>query len=274
MSTEADMQYVMSKEPFDSIPTDQTVMLPVAASDLDVDASFSWEIIRLSLEAPLPMQEAINRFYNSRRHLWISNGGLPEPQSNQQSTLLISDSQVSVSSLYGSSPWTPSFDIPSLYIYYHAATIAEAYMHYPDLGFEVYDNTSRLISWKANPRRLCPELRVNAGRSSPYKLSLIYPSKNWETVGRVAYTVLVLGLNWVGGAELNVKQCLPSPKDRTDCEEQHRTFWVAYCVDCCAIMGLTSLYQCTKTMYEEDVSTPLQSRKILLLSRVDLNVAS
>ncbi len=41
MSTKADMQYIMSKEPFDSIPTDQTVMLPVAASDLDVDASFS-----------------------------------------------------------------------------------------------------------------------------------------------------------------------------------------------------------------------------------------
>jgi len=31
MSTEADVQYIMSKEPFDSIPTDQTVMLLVAA---------------------------------------------------------------------------------------------------------------------------------------------------------------------------------------------------------------------------------------------------
>ncbi len=225
MSTKADMQYIMSKEPFDSIPTDQTVMLPVAASDLDVDASFSWEIIRLSLEAPMPMQEAINRFYNSSRHLWISSGSLPEPQSNQQSTLLlISDSQVSVSSFYGSSPWTPSFDIPSLYIYYHAATIAEAYMHYPDLGFEVYDNTSRLISWKANPRRLCPQLGVYAGRSSQYKLPLIYFSKIWVTIGREAYTVLILGLNWVGGAELNVKQCLPSPKDRTNCEGRRRTF--------------------------------------------------
>jgi hypothetical protein len=41
MGTEADMQYIMSKEPFDSIPTDYPVMLAMAAPDLDVDASFS-----------------------------------------------------------------------------------------------------------------------------------------------------------------------------------------------------------------------------------------
>lgn len=46
-----------------------------------------------------------------------------------------------------------------------------------------------------------------------------------------------IGLNRLDGSGLDVKQCLPIPKDWTEREERRRTFWMAFCQDRYASIG-------------------------------------
>jgi len=46
-----------------------------------------------------------------------------------------------------------------------------------------------------------------------------------------------IGLHRLDGAGLDVKQCLPSPRDWTEREERRRTFWMAFCQDRYASIG-------------------------------------
>ena len=57
------------------------------------------------------------------------------------------------------------------------------------------------------------------------------------SAGRAARLVIMMGLNRVDGAGLDVKQALPAAKDGTELEERRRTFWMAYCIDRYASIG-------------------------------------
>lgn len=46
-----------------------------------------------------------------------------------------------------------------------------------------------------------------------------------------------MGLHRLDGVGLDVKQCLPQPRDYTEREERRRTFWMAFCEDRYASIG-------------------------------------
>ena len=68
------MQESMPGVSYDSVPTNDPIMLPITnvapdimpdpdfvpQLDLDLDQSFSWEMIGLGLEEPMPTQEAVD----------------------------------------------------------------------------------------------------------------------------------------------------------------------------------------------------------------------
>ena len=73
---------------YDSMPTNDPVMLPMtnmapvmmpdkdfmAQIDLDLEQSFSWEMIGLGLEEPMPTQEAVDELYDLRPPIsWYAN---------------------------------------------------------------------------------------------------------------------------------------------------------------------------------------------------------
>lgn len=74
MSTQIDTQLSMPGVSYDSMPNNDPIMLPVTNMapmmmsdpeylpqiDLDLDQSFSWEMIGLGLEEPMPTQEAVD----------------------------------------------------------------------------------------------------------------------------------------------------------------------------------------------------------------------
>ena len=78
MAMQAGMQQSMPTTSFDPIPTNDPIMLSmtdmapemmpasdfVPQIDLDLDQSFSWEMIALGLEEPMPMQEAVDELYD------------------------------------------------------------------------------------------------------------------------------------------------------------------------------------------------------------------
>lgn len=64
-----------------------------------------------------------------------------------------------------------------------------------------------------------------------------------------------IGLHRLDGAGLDVKQCLPPPKDWTEREERRRTFWMAFCEDRYASIGTGW----PMTIDERDILTNLPS---------------
>ena len=72
------MQHSMPSASYDSLPTSEPIMLPMTdlgpemmqgqdfmpQLDLNLDQSFSWEMIGLGLEEPMPMQEAVDELYD------------------------------------------------------------------------------------------------------------------------------------------------------------------------------------------------------------------
>lgn len=60
----------------------------------------------------------------------------------------------------------------------------------------------------------------------------------------------MMGMHRLDGVGLDVKQCLPAPKDWCEREERRRTFWVAFCIDRYASIGTGW----PMTVEEKDVS--------------------
>ena len=82
------MQQSMPGASYDPLPTNEPIMLPmtdigpemipgpefVSQIDLNLDQTFSWEMIGLGLEEPMPMQEAVDQLYDLHPPLsWHAN---------------------------------------------------------------------------------------------------------------------------------------------------------------------------------------------------------
>ena len=70
-----------------------------------------------------------------------------------------------------------------------------------------------------------------------YEFKMMYFPRAWMSVARACRLSLMMGLNRMDGVGIDVKQCLPPPKDWTEREERRRTFWMAYCADRFASVG-------------------------------------
>lgn len=78
MGVQAGVQQSMPGVSYDPMPTNEPIILPATNMapvmmqdkdfmphiDLDLDQSFSWEMIGLGLEEPMPTQEAVDELYD------------------------------------------------------------------------------------------------------------------------------------------------------------------------------------------------------------------
>lgn len=70
-----------------------------------------------------------------------------------------------------------------------------------------------------------------------YEFRMTYFPRAWMSTGRGARLAQMMSLNRLDGAKLDVKQCLPPPRDWTEREERRRTFWMIFNCDRCASIG-------------------------------------
>jgi hypothetical protein len=70
-----------------------------------------------------------------------------------------------------------------------------------------------------------------------YEFKLMYFPRAWMSTGRAVRLAQMMGLHRLDGSGLEVKQCLPAPKDWIEREERRRTFWMAFCLDRYASIG-------------------------------------
>jgi hypothetical protein len=70
-----------------------------------------------------------------------------------------------------------------------------------------------------------------------YEFKMMYFPRAWQSCGRGVRMAQMLGLSRIDGSGIDVKQCLPPPKDWVEREERRRTFWMAFCEDRYASVG-------------------------------------
>jgi hypothetical protein len=70
-----------------------------------------------------------------------------------------------------------------------------------------------------------------------YEFKNMYFPRAWLSAGRAVRLAQMMQLHRLDGAGLDVKQCLPPPKDWTEREERRRTFWMCFAIDRYASIG-------------------------------------
>lgn len=75
------------------------------------------------------------------------------------------------------------------------------------------------------------------GLMCTYEFKNMYFPRAWLSAGRSVRLAQMMQLHRLDGAGLDVKQCLPPPKDWTEREERRRTFWMCFAMDRYASIG-------------------------------------
>lgn len=70
-----------------------------------------------------------------------------------------------------------------------------------------------------------------------YEYKMMYFPRAWMSTGRAMRLAVMMGLHRQDGPGMDVKQCLPPPRDWTEREERRRTFWLAFTQDRYASIG-------------------------------------
>ncbi|KAF2761978.1 hypothetical protein EJ05DRAFT_507580 [Pseudovirgaria hyperparasitica] len=192
--------------------------------EMNTDEQFPWEIISLGLEEPLPPQEDINelnRLYFEKVHPSIPMIHKPRFQAAMN---LAPHMRPAVCLRY--------------IMWAFAASLTDRYESLQEHFYQRARKYAQMDEMKGHG-----EAMLTLGHAQAWILICTYEFKSmyfpraWMSAGRAVRLAQMMGLHRQDGAFLDVKQCLPPPKDWTEQEERRRTFWGTFCIDRYASIG-------------------------------------
>jgi hypothetical protein len=188
------------------------------------DTTFTWEMIGLGLEEPLPPQETIDDLH-----------------------------QIYFDKIHPSVPMIHKFRYlaamnlapnqrPPVALRYAMWTIASSITdRYIDLKDHFYQRARKYLELdylKGHGEHIMSVGHAQAHiLLASYEFKMMYFPRAWMNTGAGVRLCQMMGLHRLDGAGLDVKQCLPPPRDWTEREERRRTFWMAFCDDRYASIG-------------------------------------
>ncbi|KAG9241649.1 fungal-specific transcription factor domain-containing protein [Calycina marina] len=206
------------------------------------DNTFTWEMIGLGLEEPLPYQDTIDelhQIYFNKIHPSI-------PMVHKYRYLAAMNLAPSQRP-----PVALRYAIWTL-----AASVTERYM---DLRDHFYQRARKYVESDVLKGHGENILSIAHAQThvllSSYEFKMMYFPRAWMSTGAAVRMTQMLGLHRLDGAGLDVKECLPPPRDWTEREERRRTFWMAFCQDRYASIGTGW----PMTFDERDMSTDMPS---------------
>lgn len=120
----------------------------------------------------------------------------------------------------------------------HAASVSEKYCNLHSLFYERARKYAELDEMKGLGEGICTLAHCQTwSLISSYEFRMMFFPRAWLSGGKAGRLALMLGLNRIDGAALDVKQTLPPAKDWTEREERRRVFWMAFCIDRYASVG-------------------------------------
>ncbi|KAI6793114.1 hypothetical protein KC332_g17052 [Hortaea werneckii] len=186
--------------------------------DMPSDESFPWEMISLGLDEPMPPQDVIdelNQAYFDKIHPTLPMIHKPR--------------------YYAALNLAPNMRPPVCLRYAMWASAASVTDKYQDLQQHFYQRARKYI--QQDEMKGHGESMISVAHCqtwvilATYEFKLMYFPRAWMSAGRACRMGLMMGLHRVDGVGLDVKQCLPPPKDFVELEERRRTFWGCFCVD-------------------------------------------
>lgn len=204
------------------------------------DNTFTWEMIGLGLEEPLPPQDTIDdlhQIYFDKIHPSL-------PMIHKYRYLaamnLAPGQRPPVALRYAM--WTSAASVTDKYIDLkeHFYQRARKYM---ELDYLKGHGENMISIAHAQTHVLL----------ASYEFKMMYFPRAWMSTGSAIRLCQMMGLHRLDGAGLDVKQCLPPPRDWTEREERRRTFWMAFCEDRYASIGTGW----PMTIDEKDILTDL-----------------
>ncbi|KAI1094164.1 hypothetical protein F5B19DRAFT_482327 [Rostrohypoxylon terebratum] len=207
-----------------------------------MDNSFTWEMIGLGLEEPLPPQETIDELHQ----IYFDKIHPSLPMIHKFRYLaamnLAPNQRPPVALRYAI--WT------------QACAVADKYADLKDL---FYQRARKYV--EADYVKGYGEHMISVAHAqthvllASYEFKMMYFPRAWMSTGAAVRLCQMIGLHRLDGSGLEVKQCLPPPRDWTEREERRRTFWMAFCQDRYASIGTGW----PMTIDERDVMTNLPS---------------
>ncbi|KAL2685013.1 hypothetical protein Neosp_006107 [[Neocosmospora] mangrovei] len=208
----------------------------------NVGGTFTWEMIGLGLEEPLPPQETIDELHQ----IYFEKVHPSIPMIHKYRYLaamnLAPNQRPPVCLRYAM--WTL------------ACTITDKYADLKDL---FYRRARKYV--EADYVKGYGEHMISIAHCqthillSSYEMKMMYFPRAWVNTGSAIRLAQMTGLHRLDGTGLDVKQCLAPPKDWTEREERRRTFWMAFCQDRYASIGTGW----PMTIDERDIMTNLPS---------------
>ncbi|KAI0111560.1 fungal-specific transcription factor domain-containing protein [Daldinia grandis] len=207
-----------------------------------MDSSFTWEMIGLGLEEPLPPQETIDELHQ----IYFDKIHPSLPMIHKFRYLaamnLAPNQRPPVALRYAI--WT------------QACAVADKFADLKDL---FYQRARKYI--EADYVKGYGEHMISVAHAqthvllASYEFKMMYFPRAWMSTGAAVRLCQMIGLHRLDGTGLDVKQCLPPPRDWTEREERRRTFWMAFSQDRYASIGTGW----PMTIDERDVMTNLPS---------------
>ncbi|KKA30434.1 hypothetical protein TD95_005218 [Thielaviopsis punctulata] len=199
-----------------------------------------WEMIGLGLEEPLPSQENIDELHQ----IYFDKVHLSMPMIHKFRYLaamnLAPNQRPPIALRYAI--WTL------------ASSVSDKYQGMKDL---FYHRARKYI--EADYMKGFGEHMISVAHAqthvllASYEFKMMYFPRAWMSTGSAVRLCQMIGLNRLDGSGLDVKQCLPPPRDWTEREERRRTFWMAFCEDRYGSIGTGW----PMTIDERDITTHL-----------------
>jgi hypothetical protein len=209
-----------------------------------VEEQLPWELIGLGLDEPLPSQDIVddlNKAYFAKIHPSLPMIHRPR--------------------YYAAMHLSPHMRPPIALRYAMWCNAAAVTDKYESLQEPFYQRARKYL--QQDEMRSHGESMITVAHCqawallATYEFKVMYFPRAWMSAGRACRLGLAMGLHRLDGSGVDVKQCLPVPRDWTEKEERRRTFWMAFSVDRYASIGTGW----PMTVDEADIMTNLPSEE-------------
>lgn len=212
--------------------------------DMPAEEPFPWEMIGLGLDEPLPSQDVVNEL--NQAFFDKIHPSLP---------------MIHRPRYFAAMNLAPHMRPPICLRYAMWCNAASVVDKYEALQEHFYARARKYIQqdeMKGHGESMITVAHCQTwALIGQYEFKLMYFPRAWMSSGRTSRMAQMMGLHRVDGTGLDVKQCLPPPKDWTEREERRRTFWASFCIDRYSSIGTGW----PMTFEESDILTSLPSEE-------------
>jgi hypothetical protein len=223
----------------EEIPFDPTMSSGNLGS---LDPNFSWEMISLGLDEPLPPQETVDELHDIYFNMIHPSMPMIHKFRYLAAMNLAPNQRPPVCLRYAM--WTL------------AASVSDKYTNMKDHFYQRARKYVERDYLKGHGEHMISVAHAQTHIIlCSYEFKMMYFPRAWMSTGSAVRLCQMMGLHRLDGAGLDVKRCLPPPRDWTEREERRRTFWMAFCEDRYASIGTGW----PMTIDERDIHTNLPS---------------